>query len=663
MSTFTRALVASVLLLLTACRPPAPGTGENPPEEGGHPPVVGGPPPLRVPGAPGSPMATAGHNRATVTWSAPLDDGGAPIIGYRVYASPDGVTVSASAEARQVVVSSLRHGTAYTFMVAAFNAAGQGAASSPSSAVIPVSLPGAPTAVSATVGNAQSTVSWSAPLDTGGTSLTGYTVTTLPPGGPQVHVGANTTQAVVTGLTNGSLYSFTVAASNVVGMGPDAIPSASVTPVAPPGAPANVTVQGGNASADVSWQVPVLRGELPITGYTVTLQPGDRSVTLDANTFTTRFDALQPGAPVTFSVRAMSSVGTGEAANVSFHPFGFRATASLTIGGTVYSVASGDLDGNGTLDLVSVDFLYGLVTLWYGEGDGTFASGKNYYVGSNPTAAVVGDFNKDGRVDVAVANNRDNSVSILLRQADGTYRTGSIPYTSGSGPQGLATADFNADGNLDLAVPHRYYGTGLKLLPGRGDGSFNTAVDILTGGPDNYAVATADFDLDGKQDVVVTTTRPSLSVLRGNGDGTFGTEASYSTSSTAHAVVVADFNKDGAPDLAAPQQTSNSVTVRLNTGTGGFGSARTYAMELTRPQSITAGDFNHDGHTDLAVAYLVSSYVTLLFNRGDGTFYTAVHYSAKDAGFVNTQDVNGDGKGDFIISSYNSGIISVWLSL
>lgn len=658
MSSVSPALAASMLLLLAACSSPGP---EGTPPGNGDPPPDHGPVQVQVPEAPSQVIATAGNRDALVIWTPPKNDGGAPIIGYQVRAEPDGATLSANADARRAIVPGLRNGTAYTFTVAALNSAGQGAASAPSNAVIPLGPPAAPTAVGATWGNGQTTVSWSPPADTGGSPVTGYTVTALP-GGQTVRVGPDITEATFTGLINGTVYTFTVTADNEVGTGPASLPSSGVTPAAKPGAPTNVTLSPGNVSAILSWQAPVDTGGLALTGYSITVQPGGRVLTVAANTLTATVDALQPGTSTTFLVSAVNAAGASTPASVSFSPFGFKATASLARNASAFSVAAGDLDKNGTLDLVCIDYLAGLATTWLGKGDGTFPTSKDQFITGDLTEAVVADFNKDGNPDLAVAIQDDNSVSIRLGQGNGSFRVGSTPYSGGSGPRGLVTADFNADGNADLVTAHEYYQTGLSLLSGRGDGSFGTSSSILSGTVDTWALATADVDRDGKMDVVATTTRPGISVLRGKGDGTFEPEVSYPTSALGHDVVVADFNGDGAPDLAAPLQKSNTVAVLLNTGTGGFGQARTYATAVSRPESITAGDFNQDGYMDLAVAYLVSNYITLLFNRGDGTFYTAVHYNAEAATFVDAMDVNGDSKTDLVIGAYSTGVTSVWIS-
>src|SRR5207253_1294540 len=139
-----------------------------------------------------------------------------------------------------LVFTGLTNGTSYTFTVTATNAVGTSAASAASNAVIPATVPGPPTGATATRGNGSATVSWTAPVDTGGTPGTGYTVTASP-GGATVNVSSGSaTSAVVSGLNNGTSYTFTVIAINNVGRGAPSAASAAVTPITVPSAPLNV---------------------------------------------------------------------------------------------------------------------------------------------------------------------------------------------------------------------------------------------------------------------------------------------------------------------------------------------------------------------------------------------------------------------------------------
>jgi hypothetical protein len=187
-----------------------------------------------VPAAPADAAAVAGEAAATVSWSAPADDGGSPITGYRVTSDPDGISVDVDDETLSTVVEGLTNDTEYTFTVVAINLIGDSEPSEPSNAVTPKAptAPSAPRNVFATGGDARANVSWLAPLTTGGRPVTGYTVVANP-GGATVQVGPATFSTQVEGLTNGETYTFTVIATNVIGDSVPSAPSGAVTPSAP----------------------------------------------------------------------------------------------------------------------------------------------------------------------------------------------------------------------------------------------------------------------------------------------------------------------------------------------------------------------------------------------------------------------------------------------
>jgi hypothetical protein len=154
--------------------------------------------PRTVPGPPTGVTATAGNGQATVSWTAPSSNGGSAITGYKVTASPGGLTASVSGSVTSATVAGLANNFSYTFTVMAANAAGNGAASAPSNAVTPSGPPGAPTGVTATAGNGQATLSWTAPSVTGGGSVMSYTVTASP-GTATATAPGTATSATVTG--------------------------------------------------------------------------------------------------------------------------------------------------------------------------------------------------------------------------------------------------------------------------------------------------------------------------------------------------------------------------------------------------------------------------------------------------------------------------------
>jgi titin len=266
--------------------------------------------PSSVPDAPADVVATAGDGSATVSWAAAGDEG-STVTGYTV-TDGQGDTCTGADPADQCTVTGLTNGDSYTFTVTATNADGTGPASAPSAAVIPSTVPDAPTGVTATAGDASATVSWTAPSDEG-SAITGYTVTASPGGATCTTVDGSTTTCTVTGLTNGTAYTFTVTATNADGTGTPASPSAAVTPSTVPDVPTDVTAVAGNRSATVSWSAPSDEGS-PITGYTVTSSGGQTCSTSGTTCLVT---GLINGTSYTFTVTATSADGTGPASAAS----------------------------------------------------------------------------------------------------------------------------------------------------------------------------------------------------------------------------------------------------------------------------------------------------------------------------------------------------------
>ncbi len=277
--------------------------------------------PAGAPSAPASVSAGGGDQQATVSWTAPASDGGAPITGYTVTPiGPGGALTSivVGGATTSTVVTGLTNGVPYTFSVTAANdAAGSTATSSGS--VTPAGAPGAPTGLSTVGGDQQVTVSWSAPADNG-SPITGYTVTPIGPSGAltPVSVGTGSTIATVTGLTNGTAYTFDVTATNNAGTSAVAV-SSSVTPAGVALAPTGVSAAGGDQQATVFWTAPAGDGGAPLTGYTITpIGPAaPPPVMVDSVTTGVVITGLTDGASYTFTVTAENSVGSspGSASN------------------------------------------------------------------------------------------------------------------------------------------------------------------------------------------------------------------------------------------------------------------------------------------------------------------------------------------------------------
>ncbi len=278
--------------------------------------------PATKPGAPTNVSATAANGAASVTWSAP-GSGGSTIVRYTVtpHAGTEALAptvVNGSPPETGAHVTGLVNGTAYTFTVSATNALGTGPESEASTPVTPRNAtPEAPGSVTATAGNAAATVEWSAPGN-GGSQIASYTVTpfigsaaqatTVVTGTPPL------TKATVTGLANGTSYTFTVKATNAVGSGPESAASAPVTPATVPSAPVEITAAGATRQALVGWSAPSSTGGSAITGYRITPYAGSNPLTpteAPAGASSATVKGLTNGTGYTFTVTALNSVGAG----------------------------------------------------------------------------------------------------------------------------------------------------------------------------------------------------------------------------------------------------------------------------------------------------------------------------------------------------------------
>lgn len=296
------------------------------------------------------------------------------------------------------------------------------------------------------------------------------------------------------------------------------------------------------------------------------------------------------------------------------------------------SVATGDFNHDGKLDLVVGNGGGGFVSVLLGKGDGTFEPVVHYQTGLGPLSHLaVGDFNGDGDLDFVTANYGSNNVTLLLGNGDGTFQKPSS-FDVGKNPMGIAAGDMNGDGKLDLVVANQNCtysrppcGTAtVSVLLGNGDGTFQAHKDFLVGHPIND-VTVGDFNGDGKLDLAVVgryaddVQSASVSILLGKGDGTFRAPLSYRLNTNPCSIATADFNGDGKLDLVVLDNVG-VVSILLGNGDGTFQPRVDYPAGSFPVGSIGIGDFTGRGRLDLAVASSGSSSVTILFGNGDGTF-------------------------------------------
>ena len=282
--------------------------------------------------------------------------------------------------------------------------------------------------------------------------------------------------------------------------------------------------------------------------------------------------------------------------------------------------AAGDFNGDGKLDLAVTGTKSNNVGILLGNGRGGFSAGGTFPTGPFPVGVVSADFNGDGKADLAVVNNGLDNVSILLGNGDGTFGP-AVNFGAGQSPVFVIAADFNGDGKIDLAVTNSG-GSNLSVLMGEGDGTFSAPTNFATGKTPEF-LAAGDLNGDGQIDLAVANNGAgTVSVLFGNGDGTFQSPATLATGGTFPAgIAIADFNGDSKPDIVVSNNGSSSVSVFLGNGKGSFQNAIASPVGFSsEPWALVTGDFNRDGNMDVAaVAYGLQD-IALLPGLGNGSF-------------------------------------------
>ncbi len=297
------------------------------------------------------------------------------------------------------------------------------------------------------------------------------------------------------------------------------------------------------------------------------------------------------------------------------------------------------------------------------------SSDRHFAVGRAPGSVLVEDFNGDGRLDLVVANEKGGSVSVLLDDGKGGFSTSrGSPFAAGPSPNDLAGGDFNGDGRADLAIAN-HETQHLTVLLGDGRGAFAPAPSspaTVVVRPHVHSVAAGDFNGDGSLDLVTDSwAEDRLVILFGDGKGRFATPGTYVAvgKHPYQRVRVADLNGDGRTDIISPNLEGDNVTILLSDGTGNFRQPAGSPVPCgDSPFNVAVGDVNADGKPDLAIVNSPSSTsdrsgqdgLTILIGDGLGTFTKMAGSPFVTGKFPNIPaigDVNGDGVADVAVSN------------
>ena len=325
------------------------------------------------------------------------------------------------------------------------------------------------------------------------------------------------------------------------------------------------------------------------------------------------------------------------------------------------AIAALDYNGDGRMDLAVANVTDGTISLLQGNGTASFSSGQVLQV-STPSAMGAHDFNGSGQLGLVVTTdgadlgagyvimtNLSQSFPQVTAGNLGTFDTG----------QQVAGGDFNGDGQQDFAEVSPFGGSVAVLLC-NGNGSCRANTNY-TAGTNPFGITSGDFNGDGKPDLAVSLGGENkVALLLNNGDGTFGSPSKFATGNSPAWVIAADFNGDGKLDLAVVNRNDATVSILLGNGDGTFKAKVDYPAGTL---AMAAADFNGDGKLDLAVTNNSAGTVSILLGNGDGTFQAAQTLATGNGPqHIVAADFDGDGAIDLAVTNSRDNTVSVWLN-
>jgi hypothetical protein len=361
---------------------------------------------------------------------------------------------------------------------------------------------------------------------------------------------------------------------------------------------------------------------------------------------------------------AVANTGTNEIAVMFGYgngSFKSRLSVSFNPSSSPQNLVVGDFNNDKKLDIAIANTNMDNIGILLGYGNGEFAIQIEYSTGSTsqPISIAVGDFNLDNQLDIATANNGLNTVGILIASITSPGGNEIISIVNGSYPTSIAGGDFNNDTQFDIAVAN-YNTSNVDILLGDGYGTFTLFTTYSTGiGSKPQFIVTEDFNHDGLLDIIVANHgTDNVGVVLGYGNGTFTNLMTYSTGlgSDPFSIAIGDFNNDGHLDISVANNGTNNIGVLLGYGNGTFGIQTTYSMgDQSEPLSIAVGDFNNDNRLDIAATLAEANSLNVLLGYGDGTFQMPLTYPTEYGSTPRAlalADFNNDNKLDVAVVSW-----------
>jgi len=337
----------------------------------------------------------------------------------------------------------------------------------------------------------------------------------------------------------------------------------------------------------------------------------------------------------------------------------FAAPVNKAVAGNPFFVQATEMNGDGILDLVTVNWVDETLTVLIGNGDGTFATGNSYQIGGNPNVFFTADLDTNGFLDFVSVSNDSLKVSVLLNNGDGTIAE-KVKYPIGYGLWSGTSGDIDGDGDIDLITCNSNDFT-ISVLMNNGNGTFAEKVNYSTPSNTSYAV-TIDVDKDGDLDLVtVNYWENNLTVFKNSGSGTFGSGTDFSIGLYVASLTSGDVDGDGDADIITTSYGDSLVSVLKNNGTGAFSAPVNY--HTGGAWGVVASDIDGDGDLDILTRNYGADRFSILKNYGNGTFTQEKTYGTSDTpAWVHTADLDGDGDLDVIVPNDESNSVSVFLA-
>jgi hypothetical protein len=298
---------------------------------------------------------------------------------------------------------------------------------------------------------------------------------------------------------------------------------------------------------------------------------------------------------------------------------GYGTFARRVISPTAFKVperlAIGDFNGDGHLDIAVTSYFGGAeIEVLLGNGDGSFRPRFRHDVGGRSRWVAVGDLNRDGKLDLAVAASVAGQIIVLFGNGDGTFRENGR-YPAERDVAALALVDLNGDGALDIVADDYRAATGksVSVYLNSGDGTF-PAHESFPAGSGPLGLAVADLNSDGKQDVVTANFPLQSSILFGGNAMHFAEPVNLDAGRGNGFVEVADLDRDGALDIVILGEHSNTATVLLGDGRGGFRRVQDVPTG-DYPDGLVVADFDNDRRPDVAILNIDGNSISVFLNR------------------------------------------------